>query len=175
MHSENRQCNWTCFMAMRTLKIIVFHTPHLMWNLSLYLLNKQFNHRLVTTLISPLCMHTWLDQEDFVGLKWWRRLIMNDEWWNKVNDQLCKQLSTTYKCNTTNGNSSHNNSILACYMSLFFSIFFTSTLCFLSFLFALCLWHTLALCAFTLLFFLAFGRLSFLSLFRLSASFFFTM
>ena len=57
----------------------------------------------------------------------------------------------------------------------FSQFFFTSTLCFLSFLFALCLWHTLALCAFTLLFFLAFGRLSFLSLFRLSASFFFTM
>ena len=150
MHNDNWQCNWTWLMAMRTLKIIVFHTPHLMWNLSLYLLNKQFNHRLVTTLISPLCMHTWLDQEDFVGLKWWRRLIMNDEWWNKVNDQLCKQLSTTYKCNTTNGNSSHNNSILACYMSLFFSICFSSTLCFFSFLFTLCLWHTLALCAFSL-------------------------
>ena len=51
--------------------------------------------------------------------------------------------------------------------------FFSSTLCFLSFLFTLCLWHTLALCAFTLLFFLAFGRLSFLSLFRLSTSFFY--
>ena len=120
MHNDNWQCNWTWLMAMRTLKIIVFHTPHLMWNLSLYLLNKQFNHRLVTTLISPLCMHSWLDQEDFVWLKWWRRLIMNDEYWNKVNDQLCKQLSTTYKCNTKNGNSSHNNSILACYMLLFF-------------------------------------------------------
>ena len=35
----------------------------------------------------------------------------------------------------------------------FSQFFFTSTLCFLSFLFALCLWHTLALCAFTLLFF----------------------
>ena len=154
MHNENWQCNWTWLMAMRTLKIIVFHTPHLMWNLSLYLLNKQFNHRLVTTLISPLCMHSWMDQEDFVGLKWWRRLIMNDEKWNKVNDQLCKQLSTTYKCNTTNDNSSHNNFILACYMSLFFSIFSQA-------LFASSLFFFLGLLSF-LLFFLSFCQLSFL-------------
>ena len=49
--------------------------------------------------------------------------------------------------------------------------FFSSTLCFLSFLFTLCLWHTLALCAFTLFFFCFF-------LFFLSVGpqpFFFTM